>query len=385
MSYSTCEDDIKRILTELPSESNCIDYKLEPYETRSFPEFIRDAIAFLNCEESLFDDRYIIFGVEEAPNQRKLIGLNTINKIMPDDAIFQSLVRKIRPLPIVHCGTVNYQGMTFGYIHILKENTDRTYEVAEEYPQTRRQIDGISYMPTNSVQVGQAFIRRGTAKNIMDQHERRRLESQVFYKQSYDSSLSRIPSVNSKKSSLSVNLVAALVGVWNNNYDGDKEVIERLSNMAYVDWECDFQKRIAEGSDQITYTQGQWTFLNHIETITSNARAYFDSHLAEYFSCFSDIVNTNDRKFELPNESRQIVISNIPTGKYSSGFREAIILSFTNIATQESLFTSCTKSFIKNHTYTIISKLILEGSWQALPCLCAARLWKKAGMGIRRK
>lgn len=106
MPYSSCEDDIKRILTELHSENHCIDYKLEPYKKETFPEFIRDVIAFLNCEESLLYDRYIICGVSEHANQRELVGLEAIGKIMPDDGVFQSLIGKIRPQPIVQITSI---------------------------------------------------------------------------------------------------------------------------------------------------------------------------------------------------------------------------------------------------------------------------------------
>ena len=112
MSPFSCEDEVKSILSNLPSEGPCIDYKAIPYAKGKYHDFIKDVIGFLNCEENRNNDRYIIIGVT---NDKERTGIKPTMPPMPDDCIFQDLVNMIRPHPFVHAGTVEYDGLWFGY------------------------------------------------------------------------------------------------------------------------------------------------------------------------------------------------------------------------------------------------------------------------------
>jgi len=68
------DDKIQDLLTKLPSECSCIDYKVVPYDRYKDHEFIRDVIAMLNSEEGLNKEKFIVFGVT---NERKLRGIDT--------------------------------------------------------------------------------------------------------------------------------------------------------------------------------------------------------------------------------------------------------------------------------------------------------------------
>lgn len=364
MSYSTCEDDIRRILVELPSENHCIDYKLEPYRTETYPEFIRDVIAFLNCAESFNEDRYIVIGVGESQNSRVKIGIDVSAKPMPDDNEFQNMIDMIRPRPAVQTGTYSFEDKMFGYIHILRSNIDTTYEVSKTFPSKKQRIDSGFFLPANAVHEGQAYIRLGTKKVVMNQLDRRRIENPVRKEYTPDSTIINSTTSVLKKSALSIDLVAALIGTWNNTYEGDRQVIEQLSGLQYTDWEVEFQKRIAEGDKRISFSQGLWSYAEHSAVLILNSQAYFETHLSGFYSLLISVLKTYDREFDLPADQRLLRASNTQTGKYSKELREALILSFVNIATKWKEFTSCTKFFIKNNTYTTIKKLMTEGSWK---------------------
>lgn len=369
MAYSTCEDDIKRILTELPSENHCIDYKIEPYRPETFPEFIRDVIAFLNCAESYNEDRYIIIGVGESQNSRIKIGIDVSVSPMPDDNEFQNLIDMIRPRPAVSTGTFSFENKVYGYIHILRSNVDTTYEASRTYPSKKQKIDDDFFLPANAVHEGQAYIRLSTKKVVMNQHDRRRIESQVRKEFSYDIPSFSPTSTAVKKSSLSIDLVAALIGQWSTDSSGDKKIIEELSCVKYDEWECEFQTRVAAGDERIVFSQGVWTYQGHIEVALQNAKAYFDSHLLSFYSLFKTVILTYDSKFDLPSDQRFIRSSSLPKGEYSNGLRESIIKSFVNIAVREKEFISCTKYLISNKTHNIISEVLKEGNWKVFATL----------------
>ncbi|HZJ88894.1 MAG TPA: hypothetical protein VFC80_07055, partial [Sphaerochaeta sp.] len=81
-----------------------------------------------------------------------------------DDNEYQDLVAKIHPKPSIRTGYLTYEGLTFGYIFISKENQERVYEVKKNH-ETKH----------ISVYEGQAFIRSGTVNNIMRHNERESL------------------------------------------------------------------------------------------------------------------------------------------------------------------------------------------------------------------
>ena len=54
------EEDIKKILTELPSECSYLDYKEIPYLKNKKHDFIKDVIAMLNSPECIGKKKYII-------------------------------------------------------------------------------------------------------------------------------------------------------------------------------------------------------------------------------------------------------------------------------------------------------------------------------------
>ena len=47
--YKELREKILNILSDLPSESSWLDYKLSPYDKNHKAEFIKDVCAFLNC------------------------------------------------------------------------------------------------------------------------------------------------------------------------------------------------------------------------------------------------------------------------------------------------------------------------------------------------
>ena len=358
MPILTCEDEVLIILDKLNSENACIDYKQMPYLDEKKYELLKDIVAFLNCEQSFGYDKYIIIGVMEENHQYTRVGLKPTMPVMFDDSELQTLLNNIRPRPIVNAGTVTYGTEKYGYIHISSANKDVTYEISKNYPDT-----------THKIHEGQAFIRIGTTKKVMTREDRARLERLVDNRYAYISPLIKENNLKQQKTSLSFNLIAALIGAWHSNYAGDRAVIEILSDSQYEDWEIESQRRIAEGDERITYNQGLWAFQEHIELLMLNSHAYFDSHLSTFFSILIDVLTAYDNKFDMPSDQRMIITSNTPSGKYSKDLREALILSFVNIATRHKRFISCTKSFIRNNTYKAITSLITEGSWKVFATL----------------
>lgn len=107
---------IFKILSELPNENSCLDYKQIPYEQSKKADFIEDVCAFLNSSESYRKDKFIIVGIENSTHKKKGIQATP----MEDDANYQELCDKIQPRPHVETGTIVFESLPYGYIYIYQ-------------------------------------------------------------------------------------------------------------------------------------------------------------------------------------------------------------------------------------------------------------------------
>ena len=337
------------ILSKLPSENPCIDYKVIAYTKDNYYEFIKDVVAFLNCEEKHNTDRYIIIGVK---NSKERIGILPEMPQMPDDCEFQHLIDMIRPRPFVNTGVVKYDGMSFGYIHIARENDDCTYEVARNYPES-----------THMVHEGQAFIRLGSTKKVMTQEDRHRLESKTYSRFSGASPLMIPQESEKKRSSLSALMIASLIGTWDEHYEGDREVIQQFSGMPYEKWIIEFQQRQGNGDETVVFSQGKWCFAEHEEYLKSNARAIFDEHIDLLFHEMQIVFMTYDPRFELPGDERYCAALHKKDRYYSEILYSSLAKKLAMVANSTELFTNCSSSHISKQAYLVVESDLAPENW----------------------
>ena len=272
---------------------------------------------------------------------------------MPDDCEFQHLIDMIRPRPLVSTGLVEYDGMSFGYIHISRENDACTYEVAKNYPES-----------THMIHEGQAFIRLGSTKKVMTQGDRRRLESKTYTRFSGVSPL-MIPQESEKKcSSLSALMIAALIGTWDEHYVGDKEVIQQLSGMSYENWITEFQQRQGSGDETVAFSQGKWCFAEHEEYLRSNARAIFDEHIDLFFLEIQRALTVFDPRYELPGDERYCAALHGKERRYSERLYSSLAKKLAMVANSTELFTNCSTNHISNQAYLVVQKILLTHDWK---------------------
>ena len=117
------EEDVIRILSELPSECSYLDYKEIPYLGNKKHDFIKDSIAMLNSPEGIGKKKYIIFGVS---NDKQLVGIK--KDMQPDDNEFQNWADNISPRPQLQTGTVIFKEKLFGYVYLSDSNDYVVYE-----------------------------------------------------------------------------------------------------------------------------------------------------------------------------------------------------------------------------------------------------------------
>lgn len=216
MNIIEIEKEVKDILKELPSESVELDYKQRFYKVEKKCDFVKDVIAILNSFESIWKNKYIIFGVSD---KKELVGVD--NEQIINDSTFQDWVKNyIFPEPIIKTGTVEFENKKFGYICISKNNKYCIYEANENVIGDFQ----IKSLTKNAVLKGQAFFRRGSKNEVMTQEDREKIllnENSVFYQQHILKLENRIKEFENRIPNLKLGL--KLLGNINDNEENKSE------------------------------------------------------------------------------------------------------------------------------------------------------------------
>lgn len=362
MSLLFYEDDLNRILTDLPSENAMIDYKQIPYQLKcSGADFIKDVIAMLNSEEGYGYDKYIVIGVED--RDHNFIGLKTE---MSDDADYQNLVDKMYPRPEVQTGVFKFDGLDFGYIRISKNNEERVYEVNESYVPKNE-----SSKKKDCVCKGLAFIRRGSKNYVMTQADRRRIENTKTESDQY--TLKEYALLFAKEANIkafSPLLIAFLLGEWDEEYLGDRASIEELAGDTYENWIAKLHKIKADGDIVIAYSQGKWKIKNRETVMISLGAHIYNMHIDAFEKIAIAILSETNPRLNIPTDQRHLASLRGKKEKYSESIRRGVAETLAILSFNKEVMQNCSLGKVDNSIYYVIHNVLNNKDW---------KLWESLG------
>lgn len=362
LSFLFYEDDLNRILTDLPSENATIDYKQIPYQlSYSGAVFIKDVVAMLNSEEGYGYDKYIIIGVEDIDHN--LIGLKTE---MSDDADYQNLVDKMYPRPEVQTGVFKFDGLQFGYIRISKDNLERVYEVNKSYI-SKNEIS----KKKDCVCKGLAFIRRGSKNYVMTQADRRRIENTRTESDQY--TLREYAKIFAKEANIKVFsplMIAFLLGEWDEEFPGDRALIEELAGDTYENWIINLYKLKADGDTNIAYTQGKWKIKNRETIILSIGANILNLHVDAFEKCATKILSETNPRFSMSVDQRHLASLSDEKRKYSELIRRGVAETLAILSSNKEVMQNCLLGKVDSSIYNVIHNVFNKKDW---------KLWESLG------
>ncbi len=344
------EDSIREILTRLPSENSCLDYKQIPYKKEKYHDLIKDVISMLNSEDGYTQDKYLIFGVTDAHVK---IGLRIP---MPDDSEIQAIMDKIRPRPEIQSGKLIFESLEFGYIMINGSNNERVYEVKHTYPEQ-----------THEIHEGQAFIRRCTSTRIMNQSDRRRIESIAIESTHFlagQSFLYPVIGNPSQFSNMNPMLIASLIGSWNEKNPNDILFIESLIKSDYFVWTVNIQTLLTQGDKNLSLKNGVWSVKNRNEIIATNCKTLFDNHIDSIVSQIAKSLSVSDPLFDIPNEDRLIAQLGGSETSLSTELTREIAKTLAILSSKKHIFSNCTVGRVKEVIDTAVYSILNEKDWK---------------------
>lgn len=351
------EDDIRKILNELPSECSYLDYKIIPYSKDKKHDFVKDVIAMLNSPECVGEKKYIIFGVS---NDKRLIGISEENQ--PDDNEFQNWADNIMPRPQLQTGTVLFKGNIYGYVYILNSNEYVVYEVR----QTVTGNEKYKSAGKNVVLQGQAFLRRGSRNDVMMQADREFTAKYISQKIYRETSYSVIASPICNAS-----IIATLIGTWDENRPGDCKIIESIYENDYSFFKKEIRNYAIQNQGLLVFANNVWKINNRCQMLDRISSNTFDDQIEKLKDITCNVVMSTDPFLGLlesdPNKStlynRMVTASSYT---YSESLRDSLFEFWCYAGNKIDSFTSLSKNKIKNCLFDIIKSVIHSDDWKIL-------------------
>ncbi len=357
------EEEIIKILMLRPSECAYLDYKEVPYMTNKKHDFIKDVIAMLNSEEAYAKDKVIVVGVVD---QNKFLNGIDVQQ-WTDDNIFQNWIDNIKPRPSVQTGTVEYEGKTFGYIFISKENIKRIYEV-------NKTVIGEKNMQASAkagVYQGQAFTRQGSRNSILMQNEREEIIKKKIRPDDKEHIAYRSVSTYNMMTKIQPIVVAVLLGEWNENNTGDLSVIEEIFGGTYSLFVREIRILYESNKDKIEFSDKRWKINNRLSLLQEIANEIYDEHIDGLFSNFQKIWEDVNPKYSLPPEQRYAssIYLNNEEKVYSNNILRGLIEFMAIAGNNTELFVSCSKYKIEYLIAKEIIKIFACNNWKVYASL----------------
>lgn len=346
----TYDQMVKDILAELPSESDYLDYKQQPYaekgklfEDGKKRELLKDIIAMANVQQVPNDYRFIIVGVS---NDRKCIGVDALRCC--DDSSYQGLFAKIEPRLSVNTGVVTFRGKAYEYF-CIKPEAHTVYAVKEkcnfDSAEILRQV---------------AFVRRGSTTGELADSEILRIKS---------SALSEAAVAKTEKDRLlqarKIMAVAALIGAWDEKKPGDCEVISQIAEMPYKEWARVLHNEL-HSADSIFFQDGKWKIANRISFLEKYGDGFFDEDMAVLKAAAIRVLTTADPKYHAAPEERWM--RSEETG-HSAEITRGLSQMVAIVRYHKELFSNCSNRFEVAFVSSILDAALGTEDWRVLATL----------------
>lgn len=351
---------LHRIIDELPDEGSRIDYKDIPYLDTQKAEFIRDLCAFLNCDESYGEEKYIIFGIR---NNKEIVGLNSVQ--MQDDNYYQQLADFIFPRPSIKTGTfihnVNEIDYCFGYINILGTNNDRIYEINRDKNFSKNNTEINEKL---IVRAHTAWIRMGSTKKQLTEYQRRKIYEKDFNTKTVNS----FPHVNfTNFDSLVINdkvlKAVFLFGEWDENNENDKFIISEYIGQPYEEWIPVVRIFAKENNEIIEYKNGIWKVKDKFNSLKNYASNYYKEDLLKFGEIVNRILSDRNTKFDLNADQRSMASIYKKGTLYSKTLRKSVAEALVLISANTISFVNC-KNEANNLSFIVVRKILSTSDWE---------------------
>jgi hypothetical protein len=158
--------------------------------------------------------------------------------------------------------------------------------------------------------------------------------------------------------------IAQLLGVWDENSQADRTVVENLSGNPYGEWIGKMREIALRPSTPLMHRDGVWKVVSRYEGWYALGPSLFDEHLDRMKDAAVSVLRERDPKFELPPEERYAARIHGKVLRHSHVLRRGLAESLALIGSHpKALSTSCSFSKAEATAVLAVRGILAEADW----------------------
>ncbi|MCR5322946.1 MAG: hypothetical protein K6E85_06725 [Lachnospiraceae bacterium] len=159
---------------------------------------------------------------------------------------------------------------------------------------------------------------------------------------------------------------AAIVGIWDENYAGDKEVIELLAGTDYETFIGTIRDLFGNSALQMDYHDGCWSFVAREDYLKKNVLSILDAVLQKAQKATHMLCAEKKPCYELPSQQRWCAAAFGKKNYYSDVLRKGMAEFWSYIGNNKSVLPSCNPNTVSNLYYKILQDIFSREDWRII-------------------
>jgi hypothetical protein len=341
-------------------ENSVIDYKVKPHKMpEEKAEFFKDILGLLNSYERPANDRYLVYGIADDTHHP----VEFPRSLVLNDADYQDFFSKISPRPHIEFCPIDAREVKstaspntcFACFYIPASNFGKVYEMNEalkvkDEPKRKGPV----------LSEGASFIRNGSRTQPLRQDDRERILS---LKQQTNELLAPTSPLEVDRHGLPCLLLAAIVGSWDANLEGDRSTIEALTGEPYQDWVSRLRPLLFDANPCVSCIGSVWTVSNRVGIIGRYSKGITPDLLEALARVLNQIYCT-PRQRAVIQDGDVVTLTNMP--RYSDGIRTGTAEFLAIIGTRTVDLPACADDVVQRYIYDVLQAVLCTNNVEVL-------------------
>lgn len=163
--------------------------------------------------------------------------------------------------------------------------------------------------------------------------------------------------------------VAQLIGQWQENCEGDQEIIKELSGKEYGEWIVNIRKAASAKATPLESFNGRWKFTSRYEPWIYLGKLIGPETLDRFGKLAIAVLSESDPSLELPKEKRFVAGLYGKVARYSKALREGISEMLALLGAQGNYLSTCPDGKPQQTAWAVVTEVLKKADsirWASL-------------------
>ncbi|BAY08173.1 hypothetical protein [Calothrix sp. NIES-2098] len=158
-------------------------------------------------------------------------------------------------------------------------------------------------------------------------------------------------------------VIAEILGTWNEHFEADKAVVEKLSGSSYAEWVKKMRNIALRPGTPLIQRDGIWKFVARYEGWNALGQQIFDEHLNQIKDIAINVIREQDPQFELPPEERYAANIYGKTLTHSISLRNSLAENLALLGSHPEPLISCSSGKAEVIARCAVREILANADW----------------------